>query len=197
MCDITACDREEVPPQNVATTHLPRRNLTCTSVASRVMSSLLRGRQRTDDSVSSANTGTDTRTSREPRSRSRSHSPLFRVGRALFGGVLALNAVDNLRNLEERVAYAEAKDAPAPEQSVPLISSGLLFGGLGVALWQRPATAAAVIAGFLASVTPVMHDFWNYEDDEQKQQELVHFLKNTALLGAAIAFMKEAQRREP
>lgn len=163
------------------------------------MSSILRSR-RTDDSASRPDTGSDASGSRGPsshsRSRSRSQSPLFRIGRLLFGGVLALNAVDNLRNLDERVAYAKAKNAPAPEQSVPLISSGLLFGGLGVALWQRPATAAAAIAGFLASVTPVMHDFWNHEDEEQKRQELVHFLKNTALLGAAIAFVKEAQRRK-
>jgi putative oxidoreductase len=33
-----------------------------------------------------------------------------------------------------------------------------------------------------------MHDFWNTEDDQQ-QEEMITFLKNTALLGAAIAFL--------
>ena len=123
-----------------------------------------------------------------------SETALFRLGRALFGGVLAFNAVDNLRNLEGRIAYAESKNTPLAEISVPAISSGLLLGGIGVAFWRVPATAAAAIATFLVGVTPVMHDFWNVDDPEQQQQELIHFLKNTALLGAALAFLKVGQR---
>lgn len=113
---------------------------------------------------------------------------LFRLGRVLFGGVLAFNAIDNLRNMEGRIAYAEAKGAPYPEVSVPATSGGLLAGSVGIALWRLPTAAAAGVAGFLASVTPVMHDFWNAEDEEQ-EQELIHFLKNTALLGAALALL--------
>lgn len=115
-------------------------------------------------------------------------APLFRLGRILFGGVLAVNAIDNFRNLEGRVAYAEAKGAPRPEVSVPAISGGLLAGSIGIALWRVPTAAAAGVAGFLAGVTPVMHDFWNAEGEEQ-EQELIHFLKNTALLGAALALL--------
>ncbi|GAB3677057.1 DoxX family protein [Halopiger thermotolerans] len=122
--------------------------------------------------------------------------PLFRLGRAIFGGILAFTAADNLRNLEERVQYADAKDAPAPERSVPAISTALLAGGLGVALWRRPAAGAAAIAGFLAGTTPVMHDFWNADDETEKQQELTHFLKNGALFGAALAFMTQGRRRD-
>lgn len=119
---------------------------------------------------------------------------VFRLGRALFGGILAFNAVDNLRNLEGRIAYAEAKNTPKPDLSVPAISGGLLLGGLGVVFWRAPAAAAAAIASFLIGVTPVMHDFWNVDDPEQKQQEMINFLKNTALLGAALAFFKIGQR---
>ncbi|MCU4742231.1 DoxX family protein [Halobacteria archaeon AArc-m2/3/4] len=121
---------------------------------------------------------------------------LFRLGRVLFGGILALNAIDNLRNLEGRIAYAESKNAPVPNVSVPAISGSLLLGGIGVALWRLPSAAAAAIVGFLVSITPVMHDFWNHDDPEQKQQEVIHFLKNTALLGAALAFLKVGQRRD-
>jgi hypothetical protein len=39
-------------------------------------------------------------------------------------------------------------------------------------------------------VTPILHDFWNHDDPEQRQQELQQFLKNTALLGAALAFLR-------
>lgn len=121
-------------------------------------------------------------------------SPLFRVSRAVFGGVLAFTAVDNLLNLEERVQYAESKGAPAPDVTVPAMSGGLLLGGLGVTLWRLPSAAAALVAWFFVSVTPIMHDFWNLDDPEEKQQQLIHFLKNTALFGAALAFLKFGRR---
>jgi uncharacterized membrane protein YphA (DoxX/SURF4 family) len=121
-------------------------------------------------------------------------STLFRLGRVLFGGILAFVALDNLRNLDERIQYAESKGAPNPDVAVPAVSAGLLLGSVGVALWRLPSLAAAAVAWFFVSVTPVMHDFWTLEDPEQKQQQLTHFLKNTALLGAALAFLKLGRR---
>jgi putative oxidoreductase len=121
---------------------------------------------------------------------------LFRLGRILFGGVLAFNALDNLRNLEERIGYAEFKGAPAPGRTVPAASVGLFLAGLGITLWKLPAAAALGIAGFLAGTTPIMHDFWNQDDAEATQQERIQFLKNTALFGAALAFVRVARRGE-
>ena len=120
----------------------------------------------------------------------------FRIGRILFGGILAFNAVDNLRNLEGRIDYADAKDAPMARISVPTISGSLLLGGLSVALWRAPAAGATAIASFLIGITPIMHDFWNEDDPQQQQQEMTHFLKNTAMLGAALAFLEIGQREE-
>lgn len=115
---------------------------------------------------------------------------VFQLGRLLFGGILAFLAVDNLRNLEERIQYAEAKGAPAPDRTVPVLSGGLLLGSAGLALWRLPRASAAAVAGFFLSVTPVMHDFWNAESEEEQQQEVIQFLKNGALLGAALAFLQ-------
>ena len=123
-------------------------------------------------------------------------SPLFRVGRALFGGLLAFMAVDNLRNLDERIGYAESKGVPFPNVSVPVGSANLFLGGVGIALWRRPASAAAAVASFFITTTPIMHDFWAVDDPEQKQQEVFQFLKNTALLGAALAFLRIGRRTE-
>ncbi|WP_222918525.1 DoxX family protein [Natrinema sp. SYSU A 869] len=117
-------------------------------------------------------------------------SGVFRLARVLFGAVLAFMATDNLRNLEGRIQYAESKNAPVPSLSVPAISGGLLFGSLGIALWRVPAASAAAVASFFAGVTPLMHDFWNVDDPEEKQQQIIEFSKNTALLGAALAFLQ-------
>ena len=114
-------------------------------------------------------------------------SPTFRLARLLFGGLLAFMALDNLQNLEERIGYADAKGVPEPERAVPAATGSLLFGGIGIALWKLPTLAAAAVATFLAGVTPTMHDFWN---EEEPQQEQIQFLKNAALFGSALAFLK-------
>ncbi|WP_435077530.1 DoxX family protein [Halococcus sp. AFM35] len=110
------------------------------------------------------------------------------IGRVLFGGVLAFNAIDNLRDIEGMAAYADSKGVPKADRLVPLSSAMLLFGGVATALGRVPRLAGGAIAAFLVGVTPAMHDFWNQEDD-QREAEVIQFLKNTALLGGALFFL--------
>jgi putative oxidoreductase len=35
----------------------------------------------------------------------------------------------------------------------------------------------------------VMHDFWKAQDPEKRQQEMINFSKNMALLGGSLALM--------
>jgi len=115
------------------------------------------------------------------------------LGRVLFAGGLALLAVRNLTNLDGRIGYADAKGVPAADKLVPA-SSGLLLGGsLGIGLWKLPKLAAGSVAAFFIGVTPVMHNFWAV-DSESRGEELTSFLQNLTLLGAAIAFFKQASQ---
>ena len=121
------------------------------------------------------------------------HSTSFKLARVLFGGVLAFTAIDNFRELDDMIAYAESQGAPMADRSVPFTSGSLLFGGLGVAAWKLPRLAAGAVATFLVAITPVMHDFWAKEDEQEREQQTIHFLKNTALLGGALAFLRVAE----
>lgn len=112
----------------------------------------------------------------------------FVLGRTLFGGTLAFMGAANLRDVDEMVEYAEANDVPMANVAVPLSSTILTIGGVMVALGWMPRVAATAVATFLATATPKMHDFWNLEGEERQQQQ-VHFMKNLALFGAAIAFL--------
>jgi len=123
----------------------------------------------------------------------KTHSTSFKIARALFGGVLAFTALDNFRKLDEMIAFADSEGAPAADRSVPAISGSLLFGGLGIAAWKLPRLAAGAVATFFVAITPVMHDFWSRDDDEEREQHAIHFLKNAALLGGALAFLRVAQ----
>lgn len=117
---------------------------------------------------------------------------LSRLGRLLYGGVLAYNAGENLRNLEGRIEYAEAKDVPQPNILVPLASAMLFGASLGIVFWRRPRLAALGMVSWFVGVTPTMHDFWN-QDGEQRQAEQIHFLKNTAMLGTAFVLLSRAR----
>jgi uncharacterized membrane protein YphA (DoxX/SURF4 family) len=116
------------------------------------------------------------------------------LARLLFGGGLLVLALRNITNLDGRIAYAEAKGVPSADALVPLGSGLLLGGSIGIGLWKLPRLSAASVAAFLVGVTPTIHDFWAV-DDESRSEELTSFLQNITLLGAALAFFKQANER--
>ena len=113
---------------------------------------------------------------------------LFLLGRLLFGGVFVFNGINHFRDAESMAGYAGAKGVPAPGLMIPISGGVLLFGGIGIAAGVLPMLAAGALVGFLIVTTPVMHDFWAVPDD-QKQGELINFLKNIAMIGAALALL--------
>ena len=85
--------------------------------------------------------------------------------------------------------YAESKGVPNPETSVMLSGVPLIVGGASLLLGIKPKYGAAAILGFLAGVSPIMHDFWRNEDPGERQANMVNFMKNAALAGGALALM--------
>lgn len=119
---------------------------------------------------------------------------LFRIGRLLYGGILAMIAVDGLRSVEERAQYAESKNVPMAESATVTSHWLLLVGGVGISLWRFPTLAANAVIAFFAGVTPAIHNFWTIDDPAQRQQEMNQFLKNVALLGTALVFLGLAEQ---
>jgi uncharacterized membrane protein YphA (DoxX/SURF4 family) len=110
------------------------------------------------------------------------------VGRVLFGGFLAFAGLNHFLNAGEMTEYAEAKGVPLAGVGVLTTGSMLVLGGLGILLGAYPVLSAGMVATFFLVVTPAMHDFWAVPEDEQEEQ-LTNFLKNTELLGAALVFL--------
>ena len=111
------------------------------------------------------------------------------IGRVIFGGFFLYNGINHLKQQNALSAYARSKGVPNPEQAVPATGVALLAGGASVILGWKPELGALAIAGFLASVSPMMHNFWTIEDQGQRTNEMIHFSKNMALLGAALMLM--------
>lgn len=113
----------------------------------------------------------------------------FLIGRLIFGGFFLYNGINHFKQLRSMAQYAGAKNVPAPEAAVALSGGLLLIGGASVILGVKPKIGAAALITFLASVSPMMHDFWKAEDAQQRMNDMIHFMKNMAMLGAAVALM--------
>jgi uncharacterized membrane protein YphA (DoxX/SURF4 family) len=113
---------------------------------------------------------------------------LFLIGRILLAGVLGFLALGNLLDLEGSVGYAEFKGVPFPTASVVGGSLLLLGSALSIGLGVASRLGALGVVVFMVAVTPVMHDFYRQEG-EDRENELIHFLKNVALAGAALILL--------
>jgi putative oxidoreductase len=117
----------------------------------------------------------------------------FVIGRIIFGGFFLSSGINHLRHREAMKAYVESKGLPAPKLMITLSAVPLLVGGSSLILGIKPKWGAFAVLGFLAGVSPIMHDFWKAGDPQERQQSMVDFLKNMALAGASLALMSVEQ----
>jgi putative oxidoreductase len=112
---------------------------------------------------------------------------VFLIGRILFVVIFVFSGVTvHIIGREQGIQYARAYGTPLPEIGVPLTGMVAIVGGVSVLLGVWADLGALLIAGFLVLITPFMHAFWKEQDPAQKQAQTFNFLKNTALLGAAL-----------
>ena len=113
----------------------------------------------------------------------------FVLGRFLFGGFFLYSGINHFRQREAMTQYVKSKNVPTPDVAVMATGAALTIGGASLLLGIKPKLGAAAVAGFLAGVSPIMHDFWTQQDPQQHQMEMIQFSKNMALLGGALALM--------
>ncbi len=109
------------------------------------------------------------------------------IGRLILGGFFIYNGIHHFKKTKEMAGYAASKGVPQPEIAIQATGAMMLVGGTMLALGIKPKIGALMIAGFLAGVSPVMHNFWSVEEPNQKMNEMINFTKNLALLGGALA----------
>ena len=112
----------------------------------------------------------------------------FLLGRALFGGYFIMSGINHFRQTRQLARFAGEKGVPKPGLAVRASGAMLIAGGASILLGFKPKLGATTLIGFLAGVSPIMHDFWN-EDAEQRMNDMINFTKNLALVGGATALM--------
>ncbi len=113
----------------------------------------------------------------------------FLLGRLLFGGYFLFSGVNHFKQTRALAQYAASKKVPKPDFAVHITGAALIAGGASILLGIKPKLGTAAIVGFLAGVSPVMHDFWKQENPEQRMNDMINFTKNMALVGGAMALM--------
>jgi putative oxidoreductase len=112
---------------------------------------------------------------------------VFLAGRILFVAMFVFSGMNHWLQRENMTAYARSNRVPFPSLLVPLTGLMIVVGGglVGLGLWGD--LGALLIAGFLAPTAYYMHGFWRERDPMMRMQQMAHFEKNVAMLGAALA----------
>lgn len=109
------------------------------------------------------------------------------LGRVLYGGFFVMGGAMHFMKLKNMTEYARMKGAPMPQMSTIITGMVIMLSGLGIVFGVYQSVALLAIAAFLVVITPIMHAFWKVNDPNMKMMEMQMFLKNMALLGAALA----------
>ena len=113
----------------------------------------------------------------------------YLLGRTALGAFFLYNGIHHFQDRRQMAQYAAAKGVESAEPAVIASGALLTVAGLSLALGAKPKLGALAGVTFLAGVTPRMHDFWNVQDAGQRQNEMIHFSKNVALLAATLTLL--------
>lgn len=114
---------------------------------------------------------------------------LFLIGRILFGGYFIMNGLNHFTKNEMLSGYAASKGVPSPKLLVYIAGLFILFGGLGVILGTYIEWAVLLLVIFLLLVSLKMHAFWGISDPGARASDMASFVRNMALLGAALMLL--------
>lgn len=106
------------------------------------------------------------------------------LGRFLFVLIFVMSGPRHFTS--QIIGYAAAQGVPMASIAVPVSGLIALAGGLSILLGYRAKIGAWLIVVFLVGVTPMMHKFWGIADPMMQQMQMVMFLKNVSMLGAAL-----------
>jgi putative oxidoreductase len=112
------------------------------------------------------------------------------LGRILFGAYFVYSGYNHFKNQKSYIGYAKHKGVPSPEFAVPLTGLLLVLGGLGFFLNLLIIQASFLLLIFMIPTTLMMHAYWKEKDPAARANEHIAFMKNLALIGALLTFLK-------
>lgn len=121
-----------------------------------------------------------------------------RLARPLLATIFISGGINTLRNPEAHTKAADAmldksglavsqEQLPADLGTLVKVDGAVKIGaGLMLALGRFPRLSALLLAASLVPTTLAGHRFWEYDDENERAGQLIHFEKNVGLLGALL-----------
>ena len=106
------------------------------------------------------------------------------LGRFLYALIFLITPVNHF--MPQTIAYAAQSGVPMAGLLVPLSGIIAFLGGLSILLGHKARLGAWLLVVFLVPVTFTMHAFWTVQDPMMRQFQMGMFMKNIAMLGAAL-----------
>jgi putative oxidoreductase len=106
------------------------------------------------------------------------------LGRFLFALIFLMAGANHFSR--QTIGFAASQGVPLASIAVPLSGVLSIAGGLSILLGYRAKLGAWLIVLFLVPVTVMMHKFWLVQDPMMAQIQMVLFMKNVTMLGAAL-----------
>jgi putative oxidoreductase len=109
------------------------------------------------------------------------------LGRLMLSAIFLLSAVGNkIPNFNAVADLMATKGVPAPQVMLVGAIAFLIAGSLSIILGYKSRVGAALLLVFLVLATYYFHDFWKVSDPKEKQEQMIQFMKNLALMGAML-----------
>jgi putative oxidoreductase len=106
------------------------------------------------------------------------------LGRFFFALIFLMAAPNHFN--KQTIGYAASQGVPLAAIAVPLSGVLAIGGGLSILLGYRAKLGAWLIVLFLVPVSLMMHKFWLVQDPMMAQIQMILFMKNVSMLGAAL-----------
>ncbi len=108
------------------------------------------------------------------------------VGRFLLVFIFLASSGNKIANFGQVQGYMASHGMPATGILLAGAIVFLVVGGLSVLLGFKARIGAVLLIAFIVPASLIFHNFWAYEGQEQ-QGQMIHFMKNLAILGALIS----------
>ena len=107
-------------------------------------------------------------------------------GRILLSVIFLLSGFGKITQWSMFAGFLAAKGLPAPSLLLGLAVFAEVVGGLSLLLGAWTRIGAVGLTIYLIPTTLIFHNYWAYSDAAQHQDQLIHFLKNVAIIGGLL-----------
>lgn len=107
-------------------------------------------------------------------------------GRLLLAAIFVISGLNKLSDFSGTAAFMSGAGLPAAEFLLVLTILLEVAGGLMIVLGWHTRQLALILFLFMIPVTAVFHNPWAAADPAQAQQQMIHFLKNLAIMGGLL-----------